>query len=70
MDRIKGGSHFRCDLDTMIKIMKESIGFTSGFPECIIDTEIGKTPLRLDYVERKNGKYILNNFEKRKSIEY
>lgn len=71
MDRIKGGSHFRCDLDTMIDIMKKSIGFTSGFPECIIDTEIGKTPLRLDYVTRnENGKYTLTNFEKNKSIEY
>ena len=51
--------------------MKESIGFTSGFPECIIDTEIGKTPLRLDYVTRNdNGKYTLTNFEKKKTIEY
>lgn len=71
MDRIKGGSHFRCELDKMINIMKESIGFTSGFPECIIDTEIGKTPLRLDYVIRNdNGKYTLRNFEKKKTIEY
>jgi len=71
MDKINGGSHFRCDLDVMIDIMKKSIGFTSGFPECIIDTEIGKIPLRLDYVTRnENGKYILTNFEKGKSIEY
>jgi len=71
MDKINGGSHFRCDLDVMIDIMKKSIGFTSGFPECIIDTEIGKIPLRLDYVNRnENGKYILTNFEKGKSIEY
>jgi len=71
MDRINGGSHFRCDLDVMIDIMKKSIGFTSGFPECIIDTEIGKIPLRFDYVTKnENGKYILTSFEKGKSIEY
>lgn len=73
MDRIKGGDHFRCELDTMVNIMKELVGFTSGLavPDFIIDTEIGKIPLRLDYVTRDvDGKYTLNSFEKRKSIIY
>ena len=73
MDKIKGGSHFRCDLDTMINIMKQLIGLNSGLaiPEFIIDTEIGKIPLRLDYVTRNDeGKYILTNFEKNVSIIY
>ena len=73
MDRIAGGSHFRCDLDEMIEIMKKLISYNTGMaiPEFIIDTEIGKIPLRLDYVVRnENGKYTLTNFEKNKSIEY
>jgi len=73
MDRINGGSHFRCDLDEMIDIMKKLISYNTGMviPEFIIDTEIGKIPLRLDYVVRnENGKYTLNSFEKNKSIEY
>ena len=60
MDRIVGGSHFRCDLDEMINIMKKLISYNSGMsiPEFIVDTEIGKVPLRLDYVVRNsNGKY-------------
>ena len=72
-DKITGSSHFRCDLNTMIDIMKKLIGFNGGLsiPEFIIDTEIGKTPLRLDYVTRnENGKYTLTNFEKNKSVEY
>ena len=72
-DKIKGNSHFRCELDIMIDIMKKLIGYNGGLsvPEFIIDTEIGKTPLRLDYVTRNsNGKYTLTNFEKNKSIEY
>lgn len=73
MDRIKGGSHFRCDLDIMVNIMKKLVGYNSGLaiPEFIIDTQIGKIPLRLDYVTiNEEGKYILTNFEKNKTIEY
>ena len=73
MDRIVGGSHFRCDLDEMINIMKKLISYNSGMsiPEFIVDTEIGKVPLRLDYVVRNsNGKYTLTSFEKNKSIDY
>ena len=73
MDRIVGGSHFRCDLDEMIDIMKKLISYNSGMsiPEFIIDTKIGKVPLRLDYVVRNaNGKYTLTSFEKNKSIDY
>jgi lysine 2,3-aminomutase len=74
MDRIKGGAHFRCELDTMVNIMKELIGFNSGLaiPDFIVDTnELGKTPLRLDYVVRgADGKYTLNNFVNKKSMIY
>jgi len=73
MDRINGGSHFRCDLDTMVNIMKKLIGYNSGLaiPEFIIDTEIGKIPLRLDYVTKnEDGKYVLTNFEKSISMIY
>ena len=73
MDRIRGGSHFRCDLDDMVNIMKKLVGYNSGLaiPEFIIDTQIGKIPLRLDYVTRnEEGKYVLTNFEKNISIVY
>ena len=73
MDRIKGGSHFRCTLDEMIDIMKKLLGYNTGLaiPEFIVDTQIGKIPLRLDYVIRNsNGKYELRSFEKDISIEY
>ena len=73
MDKISGGSHFRIDLEKFISIQKELISYNSGLevPDFIIDSEIGKIPLRLDFVEKQeNGKYILNSFEKRKSIEY
>jgi len=73
MDRIKGGSHFRCDLDKMIDIMHKLISWNSGrsIPDFIIDCEIGKISLRYGYVEKmNNGKYKLNSFEKNKSIEY
>ena len=73
MDQINGGEHFRCNLDKMIDIMKSLISYNSGrsIPEFIIDTKIGKIPLRLDYVKRDdNGKYILTSFEKNKSINY
>ena len=73
MDRIIGGSHFRCGLDEMIDIMKKLISYNTGMsiPEFIVDTEIGKIPLRLDYVVRNsNGKYTLTSFEKNKSIDY
>lgn len=73
MDKIVGGEHFRCDLDKMIDIMKSLISFNSGrsIPEFVVDTKIGKIPLRLGYIEKqKNGKYILYSFEKNKSIEY
>jgi lysine 2,3-aminomutase len=73
MDKINGGEHFRCSLDKMIEIMKSLISYNSGraLPEFVVDSEIGKIPLRLDYVQRlENGKYILTSFEKNKSIEY
>lgn len=73
MDKIDGCEHFRCDLDKMIDIMHSLISWNSGrsIPEFVIDTEIGKIPLRLDYVKKgENGKYILTSFEKNKSIEY
>ena len=53
--------------------MKKLISYNSGMsiPEFIVDTEIGKVPLRLDYVVRNsNGKYTLTSFEKNKSIDY
>lgn len=73
MDKISGGEHFRCGLDEMVDIMKSLISYNSGrsIPEFIIDTEIGKIPLRFDYVKKdENGKYILTSFEKNKSIIY
>jgi len=73
MDRIIGGSHFRCDLNKMIEIMHQLIGWNSGraIPEFVVDCEIGKTPLRYGYIEKKeNDKYELKNFEKNTSIEY
>jgi len=73
MDRIKGGSHFRCELDKMIDIMHKLISWNSGrsIPDFIIDCEIGKISLRYGYVEKMdNGKYKLISFEKNKSIEY
>lgn len=73
MDKIKGGAHFRCELDEMVNIMQELIGFTSGLavPDFIVDTEIGKIPLRAGYIiKNKDGKYILTSFEKEKSIIY
>lgn len=73
MDMIKGGSHFRCELDKMIDIMHKLISWNSGrsIPDFIIDCEIGKISLRYGYVEKmNNGKYKLNSFEKNKSIEY
>ena len=73
MDKINGGEHFRCSLDKMIEIMKSLISYNSGraLPEFVVDSEIGKIPLRLDYIKKlENGKYILTSFEKNKSIEY
>jgi L-lysine 2,3-aminomutase len=73
MDKINGGSHFRIDLDKFISLQKELISFNSGLevPDFIIDSEIGKIPLRTDFVTKnEEGKYILTSFEKNKSIEY
>lgn len=72
MDKIIGGSHFRVDIEKFIDLQKTLISYNSGLevPDFIIDSDIGKIPLRLDYVKRENGKYILTSFEKDKSIEY
>jgi len=72
MDKISGGSHFRVDIEKFINLQKELISYNSGLevPDFILDSEIGKIPLRIDFVVRDNGKYILNSFEKNKSIEY
>jgi len=72
MDKIIGGSHFRIDIEKFIDLQKQLLSYNSGLevPDFIIDSEIGKIPLRLDYVKRENGKYILTSFEKNKSIEY
>jgi len=73
MDKISGGSHFRVDIEKFIDLQKQLISYNSGLevPDFILDSEIGKVPLRLGFVEKdKNGKYILTSFEKNKSIEY
>jgi lysine 2,3-aminomutase len=73
MDKIQGGEHFRCDLDTMINLMKKLVGFNSGLaiPEFIIDTEIGKIPLRYEFITKnENNNYVLNSFEKNQSVMY
>jgi len=73
MDRITGGEHFRIDLEKMIEIMHQLISWNSGrvIPEFVVDSEIGKVPLRYGYIEKNNnGKYNLTSFEKNKTIEY
>lgn len=72
MDKINGGSHFRVDIEKFINLQKELISFNSGLevPDFILDSEIGKIPLRTDFVVKEGEKYILNSFEKNKSIFY
>lgn len=60
MDQIKGGEHFRTEIDEGVEIIKGLRGYTSGYaiPTFVVDTKLGKIPINPEYRTFENSQII------------